>query len=163
MKKKRKIDVILYHEERGKKITRVIASYIIFHETMFIPPFVYSVYCICTGNVNPLDWPLPFNYTFPFGLNTLWGWYFAWVLETIAGFLFALCMTSMVSYFVCSCNYVESICDQFNLLMNMVRVKTEIYYNQKNRQKNPQKNQQNGKEIQMQLHTAIKLHVKILE
>ena len=126
---------------------------------MFVPPLILSIYNIILGNPDTSKWTLPLTMESPISTESIWGWYFMWLIQILMGIAYIIALTVATSYFVCCCLYIGAICDHFTSQMRSVRGEIERNLGEKN-----QVNYRKGCiKIKEKLHIAIEIHVKVYE
>lgn len=144
-------------EQKCKKYTKLIGCYPL--KLMFVAAFIYSIYCIWSGNHDTSTWVLPYTISVPFDTKPIHGWYMLWVIETNIGVTYALSMITISSFFVCCCFYIAGICEHFDFLMVSLNEITESIRNEKN----PIKIKKQHLEMKRKLAQAINIHINIFE
>lgn len=139
------------NEQKCRQFTSGMISIVFFQQTTFFGSFVYSIYCVWNGDYDTSKWILLFNLIVSFETSTLWGWYLIWFIQVNMAVIYVLGMITTTSYFVCSCFYIEAICDHFAQLLHSTS--NVIKRN---------KSQRNLKTREKLFH-AIKIHAKIFE
>lgn len=144
-------------EKKSRKYTKRFGYFVIFHTSTFTIVLIYAFICIVFGRYDTSSWYLSLYMAFPFDDTTIWGWLMAWTIQFSAALCYALCMTSITSYFVSCCYYIDAMFDHFNFMINSVskdveRMRTE---------KNPRKINKIHQQIITKLRNAIKFHNKI--
>lgn len=129
-------------EEKCRKYTKRIAIFLLMDQMMTIASIFYSFYCIAVGNSDTSTWLLPFQFAVPFNPSIIWKWYILWIYNLLANLAYAGIITSVSSYFVCCCLYIQGICHHFDLLIDSIQndvqqnqiETTAIRYRQRSRQ-----------------------------
>lgn len=99
---------------------------------MFVAAFIYSLFCLSTGNRDTSTWILPYTISVPFDTKTIHGWYMLWVIQTNIGVTYASIMISISSFFVCCCCYIAGMCEHFDCLTNSLNEDVAFIRNEKN-------------------------------
>lgn len=146
-------------EQKCRKYTKIIVSYIMCHQSTYVAALFYSIYCIRVGNMDTSTWFLPFHLIVPFDTQTIWGWYLFLLLQFNISLAYIMCMVAITSYFLCSCAYIEAIRDHFKSLINSIHANVK----RKEIVKNPQKNEEICQKIKDELNEAIEFHTKMIE
>lgn len=145
-------------EQKCRKYTKLLSiSYIIMLLFVFMALFILSIYFIFMGTFNPSALLLPYYMSVPFDTKTISGWYLLWFIQCMMSSTYAVCVLSTTSYFVCTCIYICTICEHFDLLFASLERDIE------------QIQDQNSNFIGLRhkalkcLHHAIEIHVKVYE
>lgn len=146
-------------EQKCRKITKIIGSYPLCHQSTFVAAFSFSIYCIATGNLDTTTWPLPLNLVMPFDTKPIWGWYLFWFIQFCMSLSYITCMVAVTTYFICCCYYIDAICNHFNYLVQSI----EEYVDQNKENRKARMSKLANNKIKLQSHELIKLHMKILE
>lgn len=147
-------------EHMCRKYAKLAAYSIFFHPSAVMPIFLYSIYCIVVGTFDATKFRLPFYIVLPFGTQTIWGFHILCLVEYNIGISYVYCMLSIASYFVCSCFYVDALCEYFEYLIGSVEntvKQSELV------KKNAWKTLKLHQKAIDQMKKAIELHVNILE
>lgn len=142
-----------------RKYTKKIATYIFINQSTFLGSLCNSFYRLYIGDREVSTWILPFYSWVPFDIDEVWKWYTLWTIQFAMGFCYCSCITTITSYFICCCLYIEAICDHFNCLLNSVMDDTKR--NQKNT--NPLEHERRLRQINKNLSKSIQIHVKVFE
>lgn len=148
-------DIYWRTEEKCRKYTKLIFSYIFCHQSTFGAALFYSFYLIYFGNVD--TWLLPFTMVVPFNTTTFGGWYAFWFIQFSISLSYISCMVAISSYFVSCCFYIEAICDHFGSIVNSIHQNVE----QNKIEKDKKKIFANQTRIKQQIRDAVDLHVNI--
>lgn len=146
-------------EKYCRKFTKIMFSYVLVHEQVFVASLIYSFYCIFAGDLNTSKWPHIFNLVLPFDSTTLFGWYLMWFFQMNVSLAYTLSTVSTTSYFVCCCYYITTICDHFQLLIASIK-ETLCDNHDKNATTT---NKKYFLQFKQQIDEAIELHVKLFE
>lgn len=152
-------DIYWKNEQKCRKLTKYMYYYIFVHQTMVMSAFFYSIYCICTGNLDTSTWMLPFIRVPTFNTNIIWTWYLECLTQLIMSIAYALAMVSPISYFLCCCFYIITGCNHFDLLLNSTR--NDVDRIQKD--KNLRKLQKLHHHLNKKLSQAVEVHGKVVE
>lgn len=136
-----------------------MAIFLLMDQLMTIASIFYSFYCLYAGNLDTSTWLLPFQFAVPFETKTVWKWYILWVYNLKANLAYAGIITSVSSYFVCCCLYIQGICNHFNLLIQSLQNDVEQY----KKDTNPKIMQEKSQSIKKTFCKAIEAHVTALE
>lgn len=132
-------------------------TYIILLLIVFMALFIFSVYFILFDNFNPSELPLPYYMVIPFDTHTIFGWYLLWFIQCMMSTSYTVSVLSTTSYFVCSCLYIGTICNHFELLFESLGKNVEQI------QERNTKYVELRLQAQTSLHQAVEIHVKIYE
>lgn len=146
-------------EQMCRKETRRFGYFVVFHTSTFTIVLTYALICIVFGHYDTSSWYLSFFLVLPFKQTYVFGWLLTWLTQFDIAFCYALCMTSITSYMVSCCNYINAMCDHFNVLVNNVaedvqRLKMED---------NPKKIDEIRREINAQQCNIVIFFIKIYE
>lgn len=143
-----------------RKYAKLAAYFIFFHPSAVLPIFVYSIYCIFVGSFDATKLKLPFNIILPFDTQTIWGFHILCFVQYNIGISYVFCMLSISSYFVCSCFYIDALCEYFEYLIGCVEKTVKRNVHDK---KDVWKTVKLHQKAISQMKKAIELHVNILE
>lgn len=146
-------------EERCRKYTKRIASYVLFNELPLFPSLFHSFYCLAIGNHETSTWTPPAPVSVPFDTTHIWRWYIQWILFVNVYFVYIYIAALISSSFICFCLYICAICDHFKLMIQSLQ--KIIATNRV--EKNPKKSQKLNKLIVETLCKAVEIEVKALE
>lgn len=147
------------NEQRCRKYTKIIGSYVFIHVSAFIIVLIYALGCIAIGIYDTSLWYLFLFMTFPFDSTHLVGWFSHWFLQFSMALAYAATMTSIASYFMSCCFYIDTMCEHFHLMLNSVKRNVELY-NMETLQRDAVTIKS---KIRKQLSYAIEFHIKIFE
>lgn len=108
-----------------RKYTKRIWCYILGHQQVFVAAFSYSIYSICTGNLDTSTWPLPFNMIVPFDAKPIWGWYLLWFIQINCAMSYCICTVAPTSYFISCCLYIGATCDHLDFITHSINLNDE--------------------------------------
>lgn len=147
-------------EQKCRKYTKIIPIGVFScGSAAYVAVFLYSIYCLCSGNVDASTWPEIFDLEVSGHTYGIIRWYFGFCVTFIMDSAYILYSTSATTYFICSCIYIGAICEHFCLLMDSM----QEYLKRNQREKNPQMREKNIHRIRTRIHQAIGIHVKIYE
>lgn len=146
-------------EQKCREHTQRLSYFVVFHTLLFPIVLIYALVCIALGDYDTSKWHLTFFVAVPFDQTRVWGWFLTWLIELFMAFSYALCVTTVTSFFVSCCYYIHVMCDHCNVLINLVprtvgRLQTEV---------RPQKIKKIRQQINNQLCNVIKFQIKIYE
>lgn len=113
------------NELKYRNFTKKMFYYGCFQISTFSTSLLQPIFEICMGNIDISTWNLPFNVATPFDMKTILGWLLTWFFQVNVSIAYGLCMILMTTGFVGSCNYIVSICNHFELLINSMHSDTE--------------------------------------
>lgn len=134
-------------EQKCRKYSKIIHSFVISNQSMFVASFLNSLYNILIENFETSSWLLPFQISVPFNTDTIGGWYVLYLMQFSMGIAYSTCISSTVAYFVCCCLYIGGMCDQINFMIRSIT--NEVKLNQ--HEKNPLKFQKRNLKIKQDL------------
>lgn len=146
------------NEQKCRKLTIFFCQSLISIIILFSAFLAYSIYCICSGNLETSTWLLAFNMIVPFDTKTIFGWYFLWFLQLNMSMGYVMCIVATTTYFCCCCLYLCSICEHFAIHFRIINRDIEQF-----RGKELEKFKKFNKKMAEKMRTAIELHVKILK
>lgn len=146
-------------EKTCRKTTKLMFNYVVIQQQILLAALVYSIYGICTGNMDTETWPLVFNFAIPFPTKTLWGWYSMWAYQLASSLSYTVSTISTTSYFMCCCYYIIASCNHFKLLIRSISGSVDQY----KKEPNLRTQGEISRKIKRQLFEAVKLHNTILE
>lgn len=146
-------------EQKCQQFTRALFLFVFLDQTAFLAGPIMSIYDMFNGNFDTSTWNLPMKLVVPFNTQSIFGWYSLWFIETNIGIVYSLCVTSITSYFVSCCFYINGICDHFNLLVkstlnDLKQIQTE---------KNPRKKQKASQQLMDKFSQAVEIHAEATE
>lgn len=105
-------------EQNYRKYSRTIGSAVVAYMlSTYLFDFVYSIYCICSGNTNVAAWPVPIELSVPFDTETIPGWYLLLLCGTSLDSAYFICLLLGTTQFIGSCIYISAICQHFDVVM----------------------------------------------
>lgn len=146
-------------ELQCRKFTDKISyCFVLSNQAIYATTFVYSIFCICIGNVDTSTWSLPIPVALPH--STFLEWYSALFFETNIGFTYSFMMVTTTSFFVCGCLYIGAICDHCNLLIESIHEDNNRIINE---WKNATETRKQHQRVNEKFIKAIKIHVRAHE
>lgn len=140
-------------EQKCRKYTKIIFSYLFYHNSLFVSALFYSFYCIYCGQYDTSQWILPFVMYVPFDTTTFPAWYFLWFIQLNMSTAYIWVMLSITSYFISCCTYMYAICDHFDLLLKSLKQDVD---GDENRKENPL-------EYRNKIGMTVDIHGKLIE
>lgn len=119
----------------------------------------YSFYCVWDGNLDTSTWLMPFVLAMPFRTDTLLGWYAMWFFTSSMDFCYILCMSSITTYYVSTCVYIEAMRNHLKYVMRLVQ--EDVIRSQQD--KSPQNYRKYQVQIMSHVRRAVEHHVQIFE
>lgn len=156
------VDIYWENEQMCRKYTKIIAYYVFFNQAAYLMVLIAPIYSIINGNFDASRWKLMYNLIIPFDKADLFGWIMHYFAQFNVGLTYSLILVSITSYFVCCCFYVNSICDHFDYLINLIKDTIELTEVDETGESQPTV-QTNWRKVKEQLSEAINLHVEIFE
>lgn len=101
-------------ERKCQRLSEQMFAFMFFEQLTFVLALLYSIYCVCCGNLDTSTYYLPLKMTPPFNVDSLIGWYPFWVLEFVCSMSYMFGSVVVTVYFVCCCFYLDAFCDHFN-------------------------------------------------
>lgn len=109
-------------ERKCRKFTKFWSTfYIVYDLSAYAIGFFYSIYFILIGQYDTSTWPTSIELPLPFGTATIWGWYLHFITFTILDLMYMVFMISATTYFVCSCLYINAMCDHIDLIRQSIQ------------------------------------------
>ena len=142
-----------------RKYTRIMISYLVPQHLIFVIAVIQCIFDIIRGHYDTSEWTLPIHISVPFNTDNVLGWFMLLLVQINITAAYALTITSITSYFVCCCFYLDAICCHFDMLINTVKQGVEsnqvekVYYKYRKREQQIRKN----------LHNAIEIHNDVYE
>lgn len=103
-------------EQKCRKLTKYMSFYILVHQAIVMGSFIYSIYCICIGNLDTSTWVMGFDIWLPFNTQNILGFYIKLAINLPMGLAYAVTVTLSTSFFSCCCIYIRAMCKHFNLI-----------------------------------------------
>lgn len=147
------------NEEKCQQYTTRIGYFVYSTTCTHILVIIYAVSYIAIGNYDTSSWPLLFNYATPFSTATILNWFFMWIVQVNESLGYSRCMTCVTSYYVSCCNYINAMCDHFDLIMEAMRLDLE----RNQIEKSPRTIEKVRLSITGHFIETVKLHIHILE
>lgn len=153
------LDIYWKTEKKCRKFSKWCGYYVLFHTSAFTIVLMYALKCIASGKYDTSSWYLSFDIILPFDKTKVSGWLCTWCVQFSMAFSYSLGITAVTGYFVCCCNYISTMCEHFQWIVNKIHECIDL-----NRQeKHPQKSAQNCQNIVKMVNDCVKLHVRIYE
>lgn len=147
------------NEQKCRKYTKLLSSYVFLHVSMFIVVLIYALRCIATGVYDTSLWQLFLFTSLPFKSTHLPGWFATWFVQLSMAFVYYGWMTSLTSYFMSCSFYIDTMCNHFNLMLNSISKNVKLY----SAEENAVKIEKHRLAINEKLCKAIEFHIKIHE
>lgn len=145
-------------EQNCRKHTDKFRFFPFFHSFSFPIFLILAFVNMARGNFNTKTWLIPLNMILPFD-NYVWFWFIKWTIQCTAATMYAICVTSVTSYFVSIFNYIYAMCDHINVLIGLTTKNVERLYKEKNALEAKIIRHQ----IVLQMCDIVKFHIKIYE
>lgn len=123
-------NIYWYIERKCRRYSRIIHSYILINQTLYIAPFLNSIHGLLIGNFETP--PIPFQMSVFFSTETIIGWYILIFIQVNMSLSYSASMTSIVAYFVSCCLYIMGICDQIDLMIREMTNGVELNLQKRN-------------------------------
>lgn len=147
-------------EQKCRKYTKMLAViHTLYVQVAYVVVFVYSIYCLCTANLDASTWPTIYDIYVPFDTDTVPGWYVQFFFGDLMEICYFMTMVLPTAYFICCGVYIRTMCEHFLKLMGSMQRTIE----QQKDDTNPQKRLQNYRQIKTQFAKAIRIHMEIYE
>lgn len=130
-----------------------------FHTSLFPIVLTYALMCIALGNYDTSNWHLAFYVVVPFDQTCVWGWFLTWLMEFFMAFSYAICITTVTSFFVSCCYYMYAMCDHIDVLINSITRAVDLMQ----KEVEPGKIRKIRQQIEIQLCNVIRFQIKIYE
>lgn len=146
-------DLYWANEQKCRRITDLIVSYIFYNQLTFAAALFYAFYNVWAGNLDTSTYFLPFSMDIPLNTKVIAGWLVLWLIQFNMSLAYITCMVTITSYFVSCCFYIDTICTHFDCII------------ESNRQKSGSKQGESVQddEKQQRIHEAIRLHINLFE
>lgn len=149
-------------EEKSRKFTKLIFSgVVVYNQSSYAIGFFYSIYFILTGQYDTSTWPMFYDLPVPFNRELIWGWYLYLLALTIFDLLYILCMTSVSTYFVSCCYYIEAMCNHINSVVRSVLLDFAEHSNENDSNKRKALEDAIPKKVQSAIVQLIHTHIEI--
>lgn len=112
-------------EQKCRKLTIRFGYFVFFHMSALTIVFFYALVCIALGRYDTTSWFLPFFMSLPFDRTKVSGWFMTWIIQFSDAFAYILALTSITSYFVSCCYYINAMRDHLNILINSITTDVE--------------------------------------
>lgn len=130
-----------------------------YDQSFYVSTFIYSIYCILTGNTDASTWPVGFESSLPFDTKTICGWYLQLLITASMDFAYIIWMLLGTAQFIGSCIYISAMCEHFDSIMQKVQANIK----QNRGEKNPRKFSGIRAKIYTKIREAIEIHGAIYE
>lgn len=145
-------------EEKCRKYTKTIASFMIFNQFPTFASLFHSFYCVAIGNRDASTWVLPVALSVPLSTAIIWQWYVTWFYCANMGIIYIYVVTLIASSFISFCLYIRGICDHFDLLIQSLQKNIK----QNRAEKNPDEIRKRNYLIAENLCKTVKTQIKAL-
>lgn len=151
---------IYWHtEQRCRKFTTILATYVLVQQSILMIYFSYSIYCIHIGNLDTSTWPLPFRTAVPFETDSISGWYLKWFLQFNISLSYSSLLPFITSQFCCGCMYIDAICDHLASIFQSI----DRNVGESQAKLNNRKTLLKTRKTEELMHEMINLHYKTFE
>lgn len=151
---------IYWHtEQRCRKFTTILATYVLVQQSILMLYFSYSIYCIHIGNLDTSTWPLPFRTAVPFETDSISGWYLKWFLQFNISLSYSSLLPFITSQFCCGCMYIDAICDHLASIFQSI----DRNVGESQAKLNNRKTLLKTRKTEELMHEMINLHYKTFE
>lgn len=122
--------------------------------------FFYAIFCVFSGNYDTSTWLQPYNLIVPFKTTTYLGWFMLYLIQVYLGTVYSLSKSSVTTYFMCCCYYVEALCQHFEYKVHTIKT----YFSQQHHSKmNIEKSRLSRRELEAKMKDLIKHHIMTTE
>lgn len=109
-------------EQKCRRFAKMMGTFVVLEQTSFIMAVMFSIYCVYIGNFDTSTYYLPLREKPPFNTESLLGWYMFLAIQLCMSFAYVFGVVPAISYFVCNCFYLSTLCDHFDYLIALVDV-----------------------------------------
>lgn len=110
------IEIYSQNEQKCRKYTKLIMSYILIHETVFRTFIVRAIYCFAIG----APFQLPLNMELFVDINKPFGFGLMSCCQFMTALCYALAVIPITAYFVCCSLYITAIWEYFKTLIELI-------------------------------------------
>lgn len=152
-------DLYWRNEEKCRKYTKIICSFVFFHLSAFMVVFVVAIYHVSVGHYDASTWNMFFFMVVPFDKTTVRGYFLLWFYQLNIALFYISSMTTTTSYFMSCSYYIDAMCSHYIYFVNLINENVKhIQFGDY-----PYSIERNRKKLTDQLCDVIKFHNKIFE
>lgn len=115
---------------------------------------VHSAICLMNGNLDTSKWFFATQFSVPFDTSIIFNWYLMLILEFIILFTVSVTITTILTYYVNCCSYINACCQHFELIYSRIEKKSVG---------DQRMMDENLFSINSEINEVVLFHVKIIE